>query len=186
MAGMDHFSEWTAARMAVIASGSWIAAMTRILPPQCGHFRASMVHTLIERSAQLMRPGRFWDHHVTGAAPRAQLRWARAVREALDLQETAGLRVCDAAVVGELALPARELVGEDPDDRRGELCVEGDRARGLTGQRKDPLAVRYLWPNAVHQARRLLVHAPARAGRAEPHLSGDRAASPGDHAGASA
>ena len=32
VAGMSHLSEWTAARMAVIASGWWIAAMTRILP----------------------------------------------------------------------------------------------------------------------------------------------------------
>ena len=58
---------------------------------------------------------------------------ARAVREALDLQETAGLRVRDAEVVGPLALPARELVGEDPEDRRGELCVEADHAREFTG-----------------------------------------------------
>jgi hypothetical protein len=97
-----------------------------------------------------------------------------------------GLQVCDADVVGPLALPARELVGEDPEDRRGDLCVEGDHARELTGQREDPLAVRYLWQNAAHQVRCLLVHAPARAGRAEPHLSGDRAESPGDHAGATA
>lgn len=96
---------------------------------------------------------------------------ASAVREALDLQETAGLRVCDAEAVGPLALPAREFVGEDPEDRCRELSVEGDHARELSGEREDPLAVRYLWQNAIHQVRRLLVHAPARAGRAEPHLA---------------
>jgi len=58
VAGMDHLSEWTAARMAVMASGSWIAAMTLMRPPQKGHFRASMAHTLMRRFPQLMRPGR--------------------------------------------------------------------------------------------------------------------------------
>jgi len=37
VAGMDHLSEWTAARMAVMASGSWMAAMTLMRPPQKGH-----------------------------------------------------------------------------------------------------------------------------------------------------
>ena len=58
VAGMDHLSEWTDARMAVMASGSWIAAMTLMRPPQKGHLRASMAHTLMRRSSQLMRPGR--------------------------------------------------------------------------------------------------------------------------------
>ena len=58
MAFMDHLSEWTAARIAVIASGSWMAATTRIRPPQWGHFRASMAQTLMRRSAQVIRLGR--------------------------------------------------------------------------------------------------------------------------------
>ena len=95
----------------------------------------------------------------------------RAVRKALDLQETAGLRVCDAKVVGPLALPSRELVGEDPEDGRGQVGVEGDHTRELTGQREDPLAVRHVWQDAVHQVGSLLVHAPARAGWAEPDLA---------------
>ena len=99
---------------------------------------------------------------------------ARAVCEALDLQETAGLRVGDAKVVGPFALPARELVGEDPEDGRRELGVESDHTRELTRQREDPLAVRCVWQNAVHQVRRVLVHAPAGAGRAHPHLAGER------------
>jgi len=50
-----------------------------------------------------------------------------------------------------LALPARELVGEDPEDRRGQFGVEGDHTRELTGQREDPLAVRHVWQGAAHQ-----------------------------------
>ena len=57
MAGMDHLSEWTDARMAVMASGSWMAAMTLMRPPQKGHLRASMAHSLMRRSPQLMRSG---------------------------------------------------------------------------------------------------------------------------------
>ena len=112
-----------------------------------------------------------WDEDPVGDHRVGVRVEARAVREALNLQETAGLRVCDAEVVGPLALPAREFVGEDPEDRCRELSVEGDHARELSGEREDPLAVRYLWQNAIHQVRRLLVHAPARAGRAEPHLA---------------
>jgi len=68
--------------------------------------------------------------------------------KALDLQETAGLRVCDAKVVGPLALPARELVGEGPEDRRGQVGIEGDHTGELTRESEDPLAVTCVWQNA--------------------------------------
>jgi hypothetical protein len=45
VAGMDQLSEWRAARMAVMASGSWMAATGLMRPPQKGHLRASRAHT---------------------------------------------------------------------------------------------------------------------------------------------
>jgi len=99
---------------------------------------------------------------------------ARAVREALNLEHTSGLGRREADGVGSFPLPARELVGEDPEDRRGQAGVEGDHARELTGQREDPLAIRHVWQDAVHHVGRLLIHAPARARRAEPALAGER------------
>jgi hypothetical protein len=69
VACVDHSSEWTAAKIAVMASGSWMAAMTRILPPQRGHRRAKRAnrspHPVAKRRAQ------FWDR---GAAAQG-LRW---------------------------------------------------------------------------------------------------------------
>ena len=50
----------------------------------------------------------------------------RAVREALNLEEAAGLGLREADVVGPFSLPARELVGEDPEDGCGQVgtvCV---------------------------------------------------------------
>jgi hypothetical protein len=72
---------------------------------------------------------------------------ARAVREsaegpaepgcprtkALNLEHTSGLGRREADVVGPFSLPARELVGEDPEDRRGQVGVEGDHTCELTG-----------------------------------------------------
>jgi len=94
-----------------------------------------------------------------------------AVREALNLEKTAGLGLRESQVVGPRSLPARELVGEDPEDGRGQVGVEGDDPRKLTGQREDPLAIGHVRQDSVHQVNRLLIHAPAGAGRAEPHLA---------------
>lgn len=87
---------------------------------------------------------------------------------------TTGLGRREVDVGGSFLLPARELVGEDPEDCRGQVAVEGDHTRELTGQREDPLAVRHVWQDVVHHVGRLLIHAPARARRAEPHPAGER------------
>ena len=99
-------------------------------------------------------------------------------------------------------LPARDLVSEFcrrpgccPDAHRmkhaehqaGELGVEGDDVRKLTRERQytfregreadaleTKLSVRDLGENAMDQMGRLLVHAPARTGRAQPALTGER------------
>jgi hypothetical protein len=56
----------------------------------------------------------------------------------------------------------------------------------FTGQREDPLAVRHVWQNAVHQLGRLFIHAPARAGRAEPPPWRGQGGKPGAPTGATA
>lgn len=72
---VPRVAEWTAARMAVKASGSWMAATTRILPPQYGHRRASMAQILIKRSAQLMRPGPLGALSTAGVGTMRECRW---------------------------------------------------------------------------------------------------------------
>ena len=112
VACVDHLSEWTAARMAVMASGSRMAEMTRILPPQKGHLSASIAHTLIRRSAQLMRLGRLG---VTGTPQRGQggkpggvgTIAERRRRGSLEFGAAGPVRRCHESGVGACALRVR-------------------------------------------------------------------------------
>jgi hypothetical protein len=71
----------------------------------------------------------------------------------------------------EMACQRADLVGERPEHGRGQDGVEGDHARELTRQREDPLSVGHARQNSVRQVGSLLIHAPAGARRAEPHLA---------------
>ncbi len=100
-----------------------------------------------------------------------------SVREALDLEHATGLRLADAGVPCLRALPAGELGGEGPEHVACQGRVEGDHPRDVARQSQDELSVRSFRQNAVHQVRRLLIHAPARARRTDAALAGER-----DHA----
>jgi len=98
----------------------------------------------------------------------------RTVREALNLQDTACLGPVDAGGARHCALPARDLVSEHAEHQAGELGIEGNHARELARERQHKLSVRCLGEDAIDQMGGLLVHAPARTGRAQPALTGER------------
>ena len=130
-------------------------------------------------------------------------------RDTANLEKTAGLGLRESQVVGPRSLPARELVGKDPEDGRGQVGVEGDDPRKLTGHcqdmigslgrafaphtagarrppkqtfQQDPLAIRHVRQHAVDQVGGLIVHPATDVCRVELYFGGDKAASPGDHA----
>ena len=59
---------------------------------------------------------------------------ASAVREALDLEHAAGLRLGDAGVLRLRALPSGDLVGEGTEHVAGQGRVEGDDPRDVARQ----------------------------------------------------
>jgi len=88
-----------------------------------------------------------------------------------NLEETAGLGLREADVVGPFSLPPRELVGEDPEDGRGQVDVEGDDPSKLTGHCQDmigSLGRAFAPSTAVDASPELLVEVGSATGVVDP------------------